>query len=164
MKDRVREAVFNLLGPNIRGKHVFDVFAGTGAIGLEALSRGAAHATFVEQHFPTANIIRDNARSLGAEKQISIVPGNAFIWGRRLPVEQRPWVVFISPPWDFFLERATDMQTLIANVQAGLPPESTLVVEADERFDVGSLPQADGWDVRVYPPAVLAFWQSPPAA
>src|SRR5687768_13415002 len=54
MKDRVREAVFNLIGPRVVGKRAIDLFAGTGAIGLEALSRGASHAVLLERHFPTA--------------------------------------------------------------------------------------------------------------
>ena len=65
MKDRVREAVFNLLGPAVVGKHALDLFAGTGALGFEALSRGAAAATFVERHFPTADHLRQTAASLG---------------------------------------------------------------------------------------------------
>src|SRR4051794_22495694 len=61
MKDRVREAVFNLLGKQIAGSHAIDLFAGTGALGLEALSRGAARATFIERHFLTAKLIEENA-------------------------------------------------------------------------------------------------------
>src|SRR5437868_14777408 len=57
MKDRVREAVFNLLGPQIAGSHAIDLFAGTGALGLEAISRGASKATFIERHLPTAKLI-----------------------------------------------------------------------------------------------------------
>src|SRR5262249_42961688 len=56
MKDRVREALFNLIGPNVRGMHAIDLFAGTGALGLEAISRGAAGATFIERHYPTAEL------------------------------------------------------------------------------------------------------------
>src|SRR6185369_13778531 len=54
MKDRVREAVFNLLGPGVKGSHAIDLFAGTGALGLEAISRGAAQATLIERHLPTS--------------------------------------------------------------------------------------------------------------
>src|SRR5947207_6491605 len=54
MKDRVREAVFNLLGAQVAGTQAIDLFAGTGALGLEALSRGAAQATFIDRHLPTA--------------------------------------------------------------------------------------------------------------
>src|SRR6186713_2214397 len=61
MKDRVREAVFNLLGPQIKGTHAIDLFAGTGALGLEAVSRGASRATLIERHLPTAKLIEQNA-------------------------------------------------------------------------------------------------------
>src|SRR4029453_14397542 len=61
MKDRVREAVFNLLGPGVQGAHALDLFAGTGALGLEAISRGAARATFLERHLPTCRLIEQNA-------------------------------------------------------------------------------------------------------
>src|SRR5688572_16458652 len=61
MKDRVREAVFNLLGTTVEGCYVIDLFAGTGALGLEAISRGATGATFIERHFPTAKVIEENA-------------------------------------------------------------------------------------------------------
>ncbi|OYV90832.1 MAG: hypothetical protein B7Z73_05850 [Planctomycetia bacterium 21-64-5] len=64
MKDRVREAVFNLLG-DVSGSTAIDLFAGTGALGFEALSRGAKAAVFFEQHFPTADVIRRNAALLG---------------------------------------------------------------------------------------------------
>ena len=80
MKDRVREAVFNLIGPAVRGTHAIDLFAGTGALGLEALSRGAASALFVERHFPTADVIRQNVETLGVSNRATILrtrEGNA---------------------------------------------------------------------------------------
>ena len=85
MKDRVREAVFNLLGKAVRGKHAIDLFAGTGALGLEALSRGATGATFIEQHHPTAKAIRQSAADLGVEATTEIVVANTFLWFRRRP-------------------------------------------------------------------------------
>ena len=80
MKDRLREAIFNLIGPAIRGRHAVDLFAGTGALALEALSRGAEHATMIEQHHPTANIIRQNIATLAVQQQADVVPANVFIW------------------------------------------------------------------------------------
>ena len=59
MKDRVREAVFNLVGPTVVGSYAIDLFAGTGVLGIEAVSRGAASATLIERHFPTARAIVD---------------------------------------------------------------------------------------------------------
>ena len=91
MKQRVREAMFNLLGPRVIGTQVFDLFAGTGALAWEALSRGAQRATLIERHFPTARLIRENAASLGLTDRIDVVPGDTFVWGKRLaPPDQRP--------------------------------------------------------------------------
>ena len=64
MKNRVREAMFNLVGPWVKGTYTIDLFAGTGAVGLESVSRGSVGATLVEKHFPTARIFQENVRSL----------------------------------------------------------------------------------------------------
>lgn len=67
-QDRVRQALFSSLGPLVAGAHVLDLFAGTGALGLEALSRGAASATWVEQHPAVYSVLRENVQALcGAE-------------------------------------------------------------------------------------------------
>src|SRR5262245_175776 len=83
MKDRVREALFNLLGPGVKGSHAIDLFAGTGALGLEAISRGAARATLIERHLPTTRLIEQNAAALGVANQIEVVFSDAFLWARR---------------------------------------------------------------------------------
>jgi 16S rRNA (guanine966-N2)-methyltransferase len=158
MKDRVREAVFNLLGPRITGKHAIDLFAGTGALGLEAVSRGAATALFFERHFPTADLIRQNIASLQADEACRVVPGDAFVWApREMPGDEAPWAVFSSPPYDFYISRRDDMLQLIDNLHKHAPAGSLFVVEADERFDFSQLPAAGMWDVRSYPPAVVGI-------
>jgi 16S rRNA (guanine966-N2)-methyltransferase len=158
MKDRVREAVFNLLGPDIAGKHAIDLFAGTGALGFEALSRGAGSATFVERHFPTATAIRQNAEALGVMEQCSVLAANTLLWARRLPeLPAIAWAVFCSPPYELYLSHADEMLALIDQLLKHAPSGSVFVVEADERFDFGQLPSADRWDVRGYPPAVVGI-------
>jgi 16S rRNA (guanine966-N2)-methyltransferase len=160
MKDRLREAVFNLVGPAVVGKHAVDLFGGTGALGLEALSRGAARATFIEQHHPTADLIGRNAAELGVADCCTIVPGNVFLWFRRRPdLGPAPWLVFCSPPYDFYVERSEEMLTLLGGLLEAAPPESIFVVEADERFDFGLLPMPEQWDVRPYPPAVVGIYR-----
>lgn len=161
MKDRTREAVFNLLGHGVEGAHAVDLFAGTGALGLEALSRGAASATFLERHVPTAKVLRENAALLGVEDRVKILSADTFVWARRhdLP-SNTPWIVFCSPPYDFYVERRDEMLTLIGGLFEAAPPDSAFVIEADERFDVGQLPAAE-WDMRQYPPARVAIaWKS----
>ncbi|MCC7087430.1 MAG: RsmD family RNA methyltransferase [Pirellulales bacterium] len=159
MKDRVREAVFNLLGPAVRGKHAIDLFAGTGALGLEAISRGASGATLVERHFPTAALIRASAAELGVENRCTILPANVLLWAKRLPLLPRaPWVVFCSPPYSFYVDQTEAVLGLLAALVEQAPGESLFCVEADERFDFGQLPQASEWDVRRYLPAFVGVW------
>jgi 16S rRNA (guanine966-N2)-methyltransferase len=163
MKQRVREAAFNLVGTRVLGAHVIDLFAGTGALSWEALSRGARCATLVERHFPTARMIRENAAALDLTDRIELVAGDAFIWGRQLAARPRPavldhpWLVFCSPPYDLYVSHVDPLLRLLQHVADAAPALSLLVVEADERFDMASLPQSFAWDVRPYPPAILAI-------
>ena len=78
--DRVREALFSMLGSRLTlgGARVLDLFAGSGALGLEALSRGAAHATFVERHGPTLAVAKRNARALGVADQAAFLKADAL--------------------------------------------------------------------------------------
>lgn len=161
MKDRVRESVFNLIGHQVEGRHVIDLFAGTGALGFEALSRGATRATFVEQHFPTAAIIEQNIRDLELSEFCQVAKSNTFIWGKRKPdLGDNPWLVFSSPPYAFYVDRQAEMLELINNLFEQMPAGSVLVVESDDRFDLGLLPQAKRWEVREYPPAMIAIWHA----
>ena len=160
MKDRVREAVFNLLGPQVAGSHAIDLFAGTGALGLEAISRGAAKATFIERHLPTANLIKASAAAFGVAERISVVFGDAFLWSAKFSAKgEQPLTVFCSPPYDFYVERRQEMLDLVARWVEVSPVGSQIVVEADERFDFALLARAEQWDVRNYPPAVVGIYE-----
>jgi len=159
MKDRVREAVFNLIGPAVVGSHAIDLFAGTGALGLEAISRGAVRATLIERHSPTLELIKRNASALGVADQIDARFGDAFLWTKSFaPTDGTPLVVFCSPPYEFYVQRKAEMLELIARWFQIAPTGSQLVVETDERFELAALPAANQWDVRDYPPAIIAIY------
>lgn len=165
MKDRLREAVFDLLGPAVEQKQVIDLFAGTGALGLEALSRGAARALFIEQHHPTAEVLRQNIAALGVLSQAEVFVGNAFLtplWQGRLGPQ--PWLVFCSPPYAYYVERASAMRQLLHGLWEQAPPTSLFVVESDARFDPRQLPEPQAWDVRHYRPAQIAVGEKPSPA
>ncbi len=149
MKHRVREAIFNLIGVEAKGRHAFDLFAGTGALGIEALSRGAERLTLIERHIPTSRVIRQNLAELGVIEQSELLETSALLWGQ--------WLVFISPPYSFFVDRVAEMLALITALQTHAPEQSTLVVETDQRFDF--TPLGDAWDVREYPPARVGLWR-----
>ncbi len=175
MKERVREAIFNLLGPTVRGKYAIDLFAGTGALAFEAVSRGAVGATLIERHFPSARLIRETASVLEIDHITDVTPGNAFVWLRRFltdelpptkiihttPPRETPWVVFVSPPYTLYVEQIGHMLTMIGSLVDHAPAGSILVVECDHRFDLQLLPHSDHWRVRKYSPAVVATLDLP---
>jgi 16S rRNA (guanine966-N2)-methyltransferase len=173
MKHRTREAIFNLISTECAGRHAIDLFAGTGALGLEALSRGAERATFIEKHVPTASVVAENIRTLGVEERTELRTTSAFLWAKRDLIEQasseherRPWLVFCSPPYRFFHERKDEMLDLVRRIQKYAPEGSILIVEADEPFDFAMLRDAtpagpEGtWDMRSYAPALVGLWRN----
>ena len=101
--DRARETLFNWLAPHIVGARVLDLFAGTGALGFEALSRGAAHATLVERDGAAVRLLRQHQRMLDADADIAHADARAFLRQQQLKEEQDVphWdVVFLDPPFD----------------------------------------------------------------
>src|SRR3954467_9617059 len=78
--DRVKQSLFDILAPLLPGARVYDCFAGTGSMGLESLSRGAAHATFFEQHRPALARLRRNITTLGEEAAATVVAQDLFKW------------------------------------------------------------------------------------
>ncbi|NDC55111.1 MAG: hypothetical protein EBZ74_12800, partial [Planctomycetia bacterium] len=138
-----------------------DLFAGSGALGFEALSRGASRAVFVERHFPTADALRRSARALGVADRADVRSGDVLLWARKLPTApaplpaDAPWIVFVSPPWEFFRSRPADVTALVTALGRAAPQGSTFVVEADTSFDPGLLPDAAAWTIHPIPPAVL---------
>ena len=95
--DRLRETLFNVLGPRVAGSRFLDVFAGTGAVGIEAISRGAISAVFIENHAPAAVLIRRNLESLGITSEAQVLPFDALRGLEKLAAGHKP----TDPPFDF---------------------------------------------------------------
>jgi 16S rRNA (guanine966-N2)-methyltransferase len=94
---KVKEALFSILGARVNGARVLDLFAGSGALGFESLSRGAAQVTFVERHRPTADALRRVARDFGVEDRVTIIAAPAERAAARL--DGRYDLVFADPPY-----------------------------------------------------------------
>jgi 16S rRNA (guanine(966)-N(2))-methyltransferase RsmD len=98
--DRLRETLFNILGPTVEGAMFVDLYAGTGAVGIEALSRGARAAVFVEQHAPAAALIRRNLESLAIGREGEILGMDVTRGLAKLEVRHlHPEFIFLDPPY-----------------------------------------------------------------
>ena len=106
--DRLRETLFDILGPRIVGATFLDAYAGTGAVGIEALSRGAAHAYFLERNRGALEAIRENLASLGLELRATVVAGAV----RANLMRHRADIVFLDPPYDLEREYAASLEAL----------------------------------------------------
>jgi 16S rRNA (guanine(966)-N(2))-methyltransferase RsmD len=99
--DKLRETLFNILAPRLAGARVLDVFAGSGALGLEALSRGAARAVFVEPDRRAAALVAHNAALCGAQNRCAIIR-DAAPRALHAPIDGSPFdLVMLDPPYDF---------------------------------------------------------------
>ncbi len=156
--DRVRESIFNILADVIEGRAAYDLFAGTGALGLEALSRGAARAVFVEKDRANLGLIRRNIAHLRYEDRSHAVGADVFRWVKSFDARaQGPVVVFLDPPYKEHERREAKLNELLTAVTNGLAEGSFLVFEAPERLNRELLSEGYEWDVRKYGGTCIAI-------
>lgn len=153
--DRVRESLFSILnGWNaLRDARVLDLYAGSGALGFEALSRGARSLTAVDTARHAARVIRDNAQALGETVEIQQAPVARF-----LRTEPREFdLVFVDPPYEEDVDQAVE---LLAN--GWLAPEAVIVVERSSRTAAPLLPDGwEPWEERTYGETTLWLTETP---
>ncbi len=130
--DRLRETLFNILGPTVQNSVFLDLFAGTGAVGIEALSRGARQAIFVEFHAAAAALIRKNLKSLGIATGAEIIFGDAGRALERLELRRgHVDLVYLDPPYE--LSRAYDETLDFLGAANLLTPRGCVVAEHASR-------------------------------
>lgn len=143
--DYMREAVFSSLGDLIKKNQILDLFAGTGAYGLEALSRGARHATFIEKNAQAVALIKHNWEAVAKSMQavgenVSILKEDVFRWAIDRPKSFD--IIFLDPPYAFCHE--AHYQTWIKGLPQWLHPTGRLVIEMP-----GNLPPPEIASLRV---------------
>jgi 16S rRNA (guanine(966)-N(2))-methyltransferase RsmD len=130
--DRLRETLFNVLAPRIAGARVLDGYAGTGAVGIEALSRGARSVTFVERDPAAVRLIRENLARCGLEDGCMIVRANLTAAGERLGGRYFD-LILLDPPY-----HGIDLTEVIAASGNWLAADGLLVLEHARRVDAPS--------------------------
>ena len=149
--DRVREAIFNMLRQLVPGRPVFDLFAGSGALGLESLSRGASHATFVEMESRVAATLRKNIAHLYYESCTTVVVADVFRWTERFGRWPRvPAIVLVAPPYAYFKSRRSELDELWDTLVREMPDDTAIVIQAPQDFTRDELPAGQEWELRRY--------------
>ncbi len=133
--DRMRETLFNWLQPVLPGAQVLDVFAGTGVLGLEALSRGAAHACLLERDRAAATLLGQSVVRLAAQQSAQVVNADALMWLRNAGDRIRFDIAFIDPPfaaglWDAALDAVLPLMSERGWLYVESPPEVVLTLPA----------------------------------
>ncbi|MDM4014507.1 RsmD family RNA methyltransferase [Roseiconus lacunae] len=157
MKDSVRENLFNILGMRVRGSDVIDLFAGTGAVTFESLSRGASSAIAIEKSRHAVNFLKTTAETLDVTDALRIIQSDTFRIAASLlgppaadaPLSDTGRVVFFCPPYEMWESRNEELASLIRMAIDHSPPGSVIVAETDKHQDESLLPAVD-WDHRVY--------------
>jgi 16S rRNA (guanine966-N2)-methyltransferase len=142
--DRLRETLFNILGPAIEGSRFVDVFAGTGAVGIEALSRSAAEAIFIENHAPAAKVIRQNLDALKISSGATILTADALRGLEMLASRHKSSAaavdyVFLDPPYAAAVDYARTLEFL--GSATFLAPDALVIFEHHHKF---TLPEQFG--------------------
>ncbi|MFQ5921943.1 MAG: 16S rRNA (guanine(966)-N(2))-methyltransferase RsmD [Anaerolineales bacterium] len=159
IRDQVKEALFNILGPALHDSDFLDLFAGTGSVGIEALSRGAAHATFVEKHPAAVQTIRDNLELTEVMDRAQLVQADVFEWINRQSGGSHDFA-YVAPPQTFNLwskavrrlDRNAQRLNLDAWVIAQINPREYRPLELETLVE---------FDRRTYGRTQLVFYERP---
>jgi 16S rRNA (guanine966-N2)-methyltransferase len=150
--DRVKEALFGILGDRVPDARVLDLYAGSGALGIEALSRGASHATFVERGRDAVATIRDNLARTGLAELAEVL---------QLDVERFLAAPPNGPPFDLaYLDPPYAERAILAPLERLVPvlaPDATVVVKHFWRTEVPPLPGLSAWRQRRFGETALTF-------
>jgi 16S rRNA (guanine966-N2)-methyltransferase len=156
--DRVKQSLFDIIAPLIPDTAVYDCFAGTGSLGLECLSRGAAYVIFFEQDWEARSRLRQNIKALDVAPKSEIVGGDVFEWFQQARKPSRSVdLVFLDPPYRFVTDRPDDLRKLVDKlIEVHLSPSAIVMLRHDVK-DTIDLPSLKKYDVRTYGGMTIDF-------
>ena len=155
--DRVKQSVFDIVAPLIADAVVYDCFAGTGSMGLECLSRGAARVTFFESDRGAAERLRANIRALNVEDQSAVVTRDLFRWLSDPHVRGAATLLFLDPPYRFLRDRAADLKALAKNLADRHTVAGAMLVFRHDSADALDLFPFRRSDLRIYGGMAVEF-------
>lgn len=160
--DRLRETLFNVLAPCVEGSVFLDLYAGSGAVGIEALSRGAREAIFVEQADIANRAIRGNLASLGIRGDYALEPRSVAAALRRMAEgERKADLVFLDPPYAQKEDYERTLSQLGGECIGILAPEALVIAEHEKRFELdGQYGQLERYRILKQGDAALSFYRA----
>ena len=158
MPDRVRHALFSILGNAVPGRQFFDLFAGTGAVGMEALSREAGRVTFVELDAKLSGALTKYMQEFRVADRTTIYRGDVYRWVQHWPAPAEPVTIFLGPPFPHLENRLDALIQTLSELQQRVAFDSVLAFQSEKGFDVSKLPDPERWDHRKYGRNILSIW------
>jgi 16S rRNA (guanine966-N2)-methyltransferase len=155
---RVREALFSILGNAVPQRPFLDVFAGTGVIGLEALSRGARSADFIERDFRLGHEVERHLKTFDLADRGRVRRVDAYRWAEQWEAPTEPVTIFLSPPFPDLERRADDLLALVGTLQRKVAPGSVLVLQSERHSGLEGASELAEWEERRYGRNVLLIW------
>jgi len=156
--DRVKEALFNILGPSIAGQRILDLFGGTGAVGIEALSRGAEYVVFIEINYKAYKTIQENLKATRLEPFANVIKKDAFVYLNEGTDESFDLVYIAPPQYEGLWKRA--LRALDENPQWVKPWERVIVQIHPKEFDEEThFVNFQTYDRRDYGDTLLVFYE-----
>ena len=155
----VREALFSILGNAVPGRVFYDIFSGTGVIGIEAISRGASRAVLLERDVRQANDIQKHFDRFNLGEVAQLLRTDVYRWAERwIPPKDQPVNLFLSPPFpDLQPDRFPVFLDLVKLLLEKAPDDSVLTIQGEDGFPLEELPDQGGWDIRKYGRNLLLF-------
>ena len=158
MSERVRGSLFNIISGELKEASVLDAFAGSGALGLEALSRGAERAVFIEKDRIAQKVIAENVAALGVEDKSKVIKARVSSWNTTAPEEEKFDIIFADPPYH-------DLQfSTVEKLFKRLKPNGLMILSHPDRECVPSINGVVVVDNRSYGDAVLTLYRKESAA
>lgn len=152
MSERARNALFNTISSQLEGAHVLDAFAGSGSLGLEAISRGASNAVFIEKDRIASKIISNNVRLLGVDSRTTIIKTTVSNW-LETSDEQKFDIIFADPPY-----HDTQFST-VERLLGLLKPDALMILSHPGKGEVPSRPGVVVVDNRSYGNLNLTYYR-----
>ncbi len=155
--DRVKEALFNILGPVVAGASFLDLFAGTGSVGIEALSRGAAHGVLIDESPEAVQTIEKNLERTGLVERATVLRVDAFAFLNTVPEWKFDFVYVAPPQYQGLWRQAVEKLEQSPEV---LNPDAWVIVQLDpHEYEDLALKRFDLFDQRTYGSTTLVFYE-----